>query len=98
MRKIVIVFIRAYQYLLSPFMAPSCRYTPTCSEYAIESFQRFGFFRGLVLSVRRIFSCHPWHHGGYDPVPESFSLKPGYEHGPDLQHGHKHACQKKHIE
>jgi hypothetical protein len=75
MRRIIILVIRGYQYLISPYMAPSCRYTPTCSNYAIEAFQRFGFLRGLVLSVRRIFSCHPWHHGGYDPVPTSFTLK-----------------------
>lgn len=75
MRRILIFIIRGYQYLLSPFMAPSCRYTPTCSHYAIEAVQRFGFMRGLILSLRRIFSCHPWHHGGYDPVPTTFTLK-----------------------
>jgi putative membrane protein insertion efficiency factor len=75
MRRILILFIRGYQYLLSPFMAPSCRYTPTCSNYSIEAVQRFGFFRGLILSIRRVFSCHPWHEGGYDPVPTSFTLK-----------------------
>ncbi len=75
MHKIIIFIIRAYQYLISPYLAPSCRYSPTCSEYAIEAFQRFGFIRGLVLAVRRIFSCHPWHCGGHDPVPEVFSFK-----------------------
>ena len=75
MRKILVFLIRGYQYVISPYLAPSCRYTPTCSNYAIESFQRFGVLRGLYLSVRRVFSCHPWHHGGYDPVPEKFSLK-----------------------
>ena len=79
MRKIAVTIItfliRTYQYAISPYMAPSCRYTPTCSEYAIEAFQRFGFFRGLILSVRRIFTCHPWHHGGHDPVPPTFTLK-----------------------
>ena len=72
--KIITLLIRAYQYVISPYLAPSCRYSPTCSEYAIEAFQRFGFFRGFVLSVKRIFSCHPWHHGGHDPVPASFTL------------------------
>jgi putative membrane protein insertion efficiency factor len=75
MRRIIILIIRGYQYLISPFLAPSCRYTPTCSNYAIEAVQRFGFLRGLILSVRRIFSCHPWHHGGYDPVPTTFTFK-----------------------
>jgi putative membrane protein insertion efficiency factor len=75
MRRIIILIIRGYQYVISPYLAPSCRYTPSCSNYSIEAFQRFGFIRGLILSVRRIFSCHPWHHGGYDPVPTSFTLK-----------------------
>lgn len=75
MRRIIIFIIRGYQYVLSPYMAPSCRYTPTCSNYAIEAFQRFGFLRGLVLATRRVFSCHPWHEGGYDPVPTTFTLK-----------------------
>lgn len=69
MRTIVIFIIRLYQMLISPYMAPSCRFTPTCSQYAIEAVQRFGFFKGLRLAIRRITSCHPWHEGGYDPVP-----------------------------
>ena len=73
--KAMVFLIRTYQYVISPYLAPSCRYSPTCSEYSIEAFQRFGFFRGLILSVRRIFSCHPWHSGGHDPVPTSFTLK-----------------------
>jgi len=72
---IITLFVRAYQYVISPYLAPSCRYSPTCSEYTIEAFQRFGFFRGLVLSLKRIFSCHAWHQGGHDPVPSSFTLK-----------------------
>ena len=75
MRRIIILIIRGYQYVISPYIAPSCRYCPSCSNYSIEAFQRFGLVRGLILSVRRIFSCHPWHHGGYDPVPTSFTLK-----------------------
>ncbi len=75
MRQIIILIIRAYQYLISPYLPPSCRFTPTCSDFAIEAFQRFGFFRGIILAVRRIFSCHPWHCGGHDPVPASFTLR-----------------------
>ncbi|NOQ90392.1 MAG: membrane protein insertion efficiency factor YidD [Gammaproteobacteria bacterium] len=75
MRRIIIFIIRGYQYLISPYMAPSCRYTPSCSNYAIEAFQRFGFFRGFILAIRRIFSCHPWHKCGHDPVPTTFTLK-----------------------
>ncbi len=73
--KIITLIIRAYQYIISPYLPPSCRYSPTCSEYAIEAFQRFGVIRGLILSLRRLFSCHPWHCGGHDPVPTSFTLK-----------------------
>jgi len=69
MRKIVIFFIRIYQTIISPYIAPSCRYTPTCSHYSMEAVQRFGIFKGLWLSIRRISRCHPWHEGGYDPVP-----------------------------
>ncbi len=69
MRKIVIFFIRVYQTVISPYIAQSCRYTPTCSHYSMEAIQRFGVFKGLWLSIRRISRCHPWHEGGYDPVP-----------------------------
>ncbi len=69
MRKIVIFFIRIYQYAISPYIAPSCRYTPCCSHYSIEAIERFGITKGLWLAVRRILRCHPWHEGGYDPVP-----------------------------
>lgn len=75
MRKIMIIIIRGYQYLISPYLAPSCRYTPSCSEYAIEAFQRFGFFHGFYLSAKRIISCNPWHHGGHDPVPTASHKK-----------------------
>lgn len=51
-------------------MASSCRYTPTCSEYAIEAIQQHGVVKGLMLATKRIASCHPWHAGGYDPVPD----------------------------
>lgn len=74
MRKILVFFIRVYQYVISPYMAPSCRFTPTCSNYSIEAIQRFGVIKGCLLAVRRISSCHPWHEAGHDPVPSSFSL------------------------
>ncbi|MCL6583974.1 MAG: membrane protein insertion efficiency factor YidD [bacterium] len=61
-------FLRTYQYLISPFFPPSCRFYPSCSEYAVESIQKFGLWIGLVKSMRRVLRCHPWHSGGYDPV------------------------------
>lgn len=54
---------------ISPFFPPSCRYTPTCSEYALEALTKYGAFKGTILSIKRIFRCHPYHKGGYDPVP-----------------------------
>jgi putative membrane protein insertion efficiency factor len=62
--------IRFYQRWLSPLHGPTCRFRPTCSEYAVQALERFGFWRGAALSLRRILRCHPLHAGGYDPVPE----------------------------
>ena len=70
MRFPFIWFVRFYQAAISPYTPSSCRYTPTCSHYAIEAFQKHGFFSGGLLAVKRIFSCHPWGNSGYDPVPE----------------------------
>lgn len=65
----LIVLIRAYQYAISPLLGRRCRFFPSCSEYAAESLARHGLFKGVILSIRRIGRCHPWHPGGYDPVP-----------------------------
>ena len=65
----LILLVRAYQLFLSPFLPPSCRYTPSCSAYAIEALQRHGALRGGWLALRRIGRCHPFRPGGYDPVP-----------------------------
>jgi uncharacterized protein len=62
--------IRAYRVLISPLLPPSCRFLPTCSDYAIEALQRHGAGRGLALSLWRLARCHPWGGSGYDPVPE----------------------------
>ena len=69
MRKILIFPIRVYRYLISPLFGSHCRYTPTCSQYAIEAIERHGAIKGLYLAAKRLSSCHPWHAGGYDPVP-----------------------------
>lgn len=61
--------IRFYQGYISPLKPPSCRFAPTCSQYALEAIQKHGPFRGLYLSIRRILRCHPWGGHGYDPVP-----------------------------
>ena len=69
MRRFLILGVRAYQVGLGPLLPASCRYYPSCSAYAIEALERYGAARGTWLSVRRILRCHPFHPGGYDPVP-----------------------------
>ena len=61
-----------YKKCISPILPPSCRYTPTCSTYAMESIKLHGPFKGLYLACKRILRCHPWGGHGYDPVPEKF--------------------------
>ena len=61
--------VRVYQYLLGPYFGTQCRFTPTCSHYAIGALRKHGAFRGGYLTTRRILRCHPWRPGGYDPVP-----------------------------
>ena len=68
-RHLLILFVRFYQVVLSPLLPASCRYYPTCSVYAIEALERYGAARGTWLTIRRIARCHPFHAGGYDPVP-----------------------------
>mgnify|MGYP003330558297 FL=1 len=72
---ILIKFIEIYKYLISPFIGPSCRYLPTCSEYSIEALRTYGFSKGLVLSFKRIISCHPWGNSGFDPVKKEMKVK-----------------------
>lgn len=66
---IFISLIKAYQYILSPLLGPCCRFYPSCSEYAVQAIVRHGPFSGLLLAVKRILRCHPFHPGGVDPVP-----------------------------
>jgi putative membrane protein insertion efficiency factor len=61
--------IRGYQRLLSPLLPPSCRFHPSCSQYALEAVTRYGALKGGWLAARRLVRCHPFHPGGYDPVP-----------------------------
>jgi putative membrane protein insertion efficiency factor len=69
MKYVLVALIVLYQKLLSPWLPPSCRYTPSCSQYAKEALLKHGLLRGLLLAVKRLARCHPFHAGGYDPVP-----------------------------
>lgn len=69
MRTILKAFIRGYQLFLSPLLPASCRYYPTCSQYAIEALDKHGAWRGSILAAKRILRCHPFRPGGFDPVP-----------------------------
>jgi len=70
MKQIALLLIRFYQRCISPLFPEKCRFYPTCSAYAFTAIERFGFFRGGWLALRRILKCHPFHPGGFDPVPE----------------------------
>ena len=70
MTRTVLWLLRWDKHAVSPLMPPACRYTPTCSEYAVEAIERHGLGRGSYLAVRRVFSCHPFARGGHDPVPQ----------------------------
>lgn len=69
LKQMLILPIRFYQYCISPLFPAACRYTPTCSSYAIEAINKHGPIKGTWLAIRRICRCHPWGGSGYDPVP-----------------------------
>ncbi len=66
----VLFVLRLYQLILSPWLGNCCRFHPSCSRYCADAVRRFGVFRGVCLGVVRVFKCHPFHHGGFDPVPD----------------------------
>ncbi|WP_332733222.1 membrane protein insertion efficiency factor YidD [Flavihumibacter sp.] len=61
--------IRFYKWGISPILGPKCRFTPTCSQYSLDAFRKYGIFKGFWLTIKRIGRCHPWGGSGYDPVP-----------------------------
>ncbi|RNF73939.1 membrane protein insertion efficiency factor YidD [Marinomonas rhizomae] len=75
MKKIFILLVKGYQFLISPLLGNNCRFYPSCSQYMIQAIERFGIFKGVFLGLRRLSKCHPWHEGGMDPVPESCQCK-----------------------
>ena len=80
MSKLLIWLVRAYQLAISPLMAPSCRFYPTCSRYAIDALRAHGAARGGLLAARRICKCHPWNDGGVDLVPPARGENPPIAH------------------
>jgi len=70
LQRVLIALVRAYQLVLSPWMGRQCRFTPSCSHYAIQAIEMHGAGKGAWLTLRRILRCHPFHPGGHDPVPE----------------------------
>ena len=90
MKSAMLILLRMYKRFISPLLLPSCRYMPTCSEYAAEAVERYGPAKGVLLAAWRLLRCHPLARGGYDPVAISCgpSLRPG---------GHNHARERKTI-
>ena len=73
--KLLITLIKAYRLVLSPWLGQQCRFHPTCSQYALQAVEQHGPYRGSWLAVKRLASCHPWHAGGIDHVPENHAHK-----------------------
>ncbi len=69
MKYVLIFLIKVYQKTISPLFPSSCRFYPTCSHYASRALRKYGFFKGIFLAIKRILKCHPFHAGGFDPVP-----------------------------
>ena len=67
--KILILPIKFYKYAISPHLPPTCRFTPSCSQYAMEALKKHGAIKGTILTIKRLLRCHPWGGSGYDPVP-----------------------------
>lgn len=89
MKRALLATISVYQRRISPAFPRRCRYEPSCSNYAIESIDRFGVIRGTLLAAWRLLRCNPFSHGGFDPVPERFTLRVGPV-DPAVHHGEAH--------
>jgi putative membrane protein insertion efficiency factor len=83
----LIVLIEAYRHMISPLRLPSCRFMPTCSQYAVDALTEYGLFRGGWLTLRRLGRCGPWHSGGWDPIPERI-LRCGDGSYPEVRSAH----------
>jgi putative membrane protein insertion efficiency factor len=82
MQTLVLYFIKAYRFALSPFLGQACRFEPTCSRYAEDAIKAHGVIKGSALGVKRICRCHPWNEGGFDPVPDANCHQSGHTQSP----------------
>lgn len=82
MRNVLMALVRAYRLLLSPWLGNACRFTPSCSAYALDALDRHGAAAGSYLAARRVLRCQPWCAGGHDPVPAAFSFFPCHREAP----------------
>jgi len=78
---VVLQLLRAYKWAISPMFLPACRYVPTCSEYAMEAVERYGVARGSLMAAWRLLRCHPFAHGGHDPVASEANLESAWKSG-----------------
>lgn len=69
MKKILLLLVRGYQLMIRPVLPPSCRFSPSCSQYSLEAITKYGALKGFWLTIKRVIRCNPWNPGGYDPVP-----------------------------
>ena len=69
MKALLLFIVRGYKLLISPILPPSCRFSPTCSQYSLEAIEKYGALKGFWLTIKRLIRCNPWSPGGYDPVP-----------------------------
>ncbi|MGH8807636.1 MAG: membrane protein insertion efficiency factor YidD [Noviherbaspirillum sp.] len=76
MKTVLLLLLRAYQLGISPFLGQNCRFYPNCSSYAAEAIREHGAAKGSLLTAKRLCKCHPWHPGGFDPVPAKSTDKP----------------------
>lgn len=79
MKKLFIGLVRLYQKGISPYTQPHCNYVPTCSAYAVEAIEKHGAIKGVILAAWRLLRCNPFSRGGYDPVPDHFTLRREYK-------------------
>ena len=86
MKRLLLWLVRVYQIAISPFLGQNCRFYPTCSNYAIEAITKHGSLKGGMLAARRLCRCHPWHAGGFDPVPDTA------QHDDSGHHARRHGC------